>query len=222
MTAPAKTHDGTNFQLTKTVRRNFRWWHEAIIDDMLAHPTSTLEERSKRLGYATSYLSLLMNSDMFQAVYNERRANMRSLVDDSIAKKMADVADLGLDIMREKLEQKRSSIGFKDLTELNLGLLDRLGYSAKQSAPAVQVNVNNSNTSATVTPEALAEARGRLRALEEERAKAAVVEGPKTPQSLGSRYMEGAGAVLDLTPIPTPSGEDDSPGDLSSNPEGLV
>lgn len=168
--------------------RPFKWWHEAIIDDMLIFPLSTNKERGARLGYSEQAIMMLTNSDMFKAAYAERRADLSSRINDSIAMKMAAVADLGLTVMKESLETKRTAIPFRDLSAANDSMLQRLGYGAPMSAPSanVQVNVNGAPQSA-VTPELLAQARAKLRANESMRA----LEAPSP----------GLAELLDITPV---------------------
>jgi len=212
MTLPAPAPLDTKTP-NKVYRKNFRWWHESIIDDMILHPRSGIVERAQRLGYAPAYLSTLMNSDMFRAVYAERRAHLRSVVDDSIAQKMGEVADLGLTVMKEKLEQKRTSIAFADLVKMNEGLLDRLGYGVK-SGPATAVQVNVNTPSAGVTQESLAAAREQLRAIEAARAAATepkVIEAPQGAAGASASHVFDAGdlggsSVVDVTPNPDERG----------------
>lgn len=199
---PAPTR-GSDTKHPNGYKRNFRWWHEAIIDDMLVNPKCSLTERAARLGYKPAYLSMLINSDMFRAIYAERRAKLKASIDESISKKMSEVVELGLDVMKEKLTTKRSSLQLRDLAEMNNGLLDRLGYGVKSATPQVQVNVNNGTVGAQITPDALEEARRRLREVEQSRAAAASAQVvPPRPMT----YLESDGSaspeIVDVTPTP--------------------
>lgn len=148
-------------------RKPFRRWHEAIIDDMLANPIDTLEVRGKRLGYSGSYLSIIMNSDMFKAHYEARRKAYTELVGDSLTSKLTRAADKSLDHILTKLDEKRNSLSFKQLTDFALPVLDRLGYGAKDVSGVV-LNVDNRRVTigASVTQEQLSEARAALRMVE--------------------------------------------------------
>src|SRR5262245_58156478 len=121
--------------------RPTRWWHEAIIDDMLVNPGDSLTNRAKRLGYTPAYLSTLMNSDMFKAVYAKRRAAFNSALDEGIQNKVRQTADKALDMVMQVLDKKRDSIPFPALADFTDRTLERLGYGSKQSS-GVQVNVN--------------------------------------------------------------------------------
>jgi len=172
MAAPAKYLDANGETEYRRYARSrpVKWWHTAIIDDMIMFPTSTNSERGARLGYSAQAIMMLINSDMFKAAYEQRRLDFQSRLDDSIRSKMARNVELSLDIMHEKLEKKRDAIGFRDLNEANNSLLDRLGYGTKSGpSTAVQVNVNGAPASPVVTANDLAEARARLRAVEQMR-----------------------------------------------------
>lgn len=181
-----------------------KWWHEAIIDDMLVFPLDTLEVRGKRLGYSPSYLSILTNTDMFKAAYERRRSEFRTNMDVALANKTTQVAAKGLDIMLEVLEQKRTQIPFAALSETVDRTLQRLGYGVQQKGPTVQVNAGAGSQVAvlpTVTAEQLGQARAALRAVETQRSLEPVEA--KSEQSESSyRLIDG-----ELTAIPPEPGE---------------
>lgn len=150
--------------------KTFRYWHDAIIDLMLLEPSITQSEISKRLrrGYAT--ISLVMNSDLFKARYEQRRREFQQCVSEGIKDKLVKVANVGLELTLETLEKKRTAIEIADLTKITESALDRLGYAPpKNGSTAVQVNVNTANTVAPVSREALESARNTLREYEKTR-----------------------------------------------------
>lgn len=196
-TPPALRRTGAG-TISQSVKRNkqVRWWHEAIIDDMLLHPLDDLKTRGARLGYKPAYLSLIINSDMFKAVYEQRRALFQDRLDQNIANKLVGVASLSLDIMKESLEKKRSAIPFKDLAAANDSLLNRLGYGGGSGgAPgSVNVNVNTGSqlVAAPVTKEQLEAARGVIRSVEQKNAS-------ETPQ-LAVDPLRTNPRIVDVTP----------------------
>lgn len=145
--------------------RKFRWWHEHIIDDMLARPFDTLAARARRLGYSVSYLSTLTNSDLFRAAYNARREEYSAVLTDALARKAGEVANKGLDILLEQLETKRTSLPFEAVAETTMSVLERLGFAPSKTS-STQVNVQVNNATPTVSAEVLEEARSRLREVE--------------------------------------------------------
>lgn len=168
-------------------RRPVRYWHEAIINDILAFPTSSNAERAKRLGYSAPYLSTLVNSDMFKAILAQRQADFSARLQDSLAHKTAKVAGQMLDIMSDTLDKKRDQIPFAVLAETTDRTLQRLGYGI-QPKGGVNVNVNapGGAVGVTVTPEALAEARELLRRNEQLRA----LDPPKITLPPGGPVIE--------------------------------
>lgn len=180
--------------------RPMKWWHEAIIDDMLLYPLDDYQKRADRLGYSKQTVMMLANSDMFKAAYEERRANLREKLDSAIAQQMAEVANLGLTVMKESLEKKRTSIPFKDLAAANDSMLERLGYGLQSASAAVQVNVTNNSA---ITPELLAAARAKLRDNEQARAGETRLPGPSGP-------------MLDITPAPLPGPTTPAPQDVDA------
>lgn len=154
--------------------KTFRWWHDAIIDLLLLEPAITQGEISKRLkrGYAT--ISLVMNSDLFKARYEQRRREFQQCVHEGIKDKLVKVANLGLELTLETLDKKRTSIEISDLVDITEGALDRLGYAPPKAGNAsVQVNVNAPTMVAPVSREALESARATLRDYE----KGKLIEG---------------------------------------------
>lgn len=144
-----------------STQRPMKWWHEAVIDDMLAFPLDTLAERGRRLGYSVPWLSTLINSDMFSAAYAARRAALSERLKDSLSHKLAKAADKHLDVMLERLETQRTNIPFADLAVSTTNVLDRLGFGPPKASP-VQVNVQQ-NTLPPVSAELLSSAREKLR-----------------------------------------------------------
>jgi hypothetical protein len=135
---------------------------------MLAFPTATLAERGARLHYSVSYLNVIINSDMFKAIYTQRRDSFRERLDSSIANKTAEAANAALDIVLETLEKKRGAIPFTALADFTDKTLQRLGYGAPKGA-AIAVNVHAPVFAPQVTAEELSAARARIRAAETER-----------------------------------------------------
>lgn len=172
-----------------------RWWHAAIIDDMIAFPLDTLEVRGKRLNYAPAYLSIIMNTDMFKAAYEARRKEHSELLALGLTAKLGAVATKSLDIMLETLESKRTQIPFAALAKTSESTLQALGYGLKEKA--VNVNVDNRTQNqnvVVVTAEQLAEARDALRHAEHART---IEHEPKKVENLGDEAP-----VLDVVPNP--------------------
>jgi len=112
--------------------------HEDIIDLILQNPAITQREIAKEYGYTEAWVSIIINSDAFQARLAERKAQ---LVDPIITATLEDrfkgLANLSLNILEEKLEAGRSA-------ELALKALEistkAAGFGANSAKVAVQQN----------------------------------------------------------------------------------
>lgn len=168
-------------------------WYDAIIDDMFAHPGTSLKETAARLGRSPVTVGLIVRSDLFKARYAQRREAFASELDMRLAGKLAKVAETALDLTQEVLNKKRDSVPLPLLNEITKGALDRLGYgpSRSESAQTVSVTVNNQQAvSAQVSPDALARARENLRLLQ---TKAVDVTPSPVVAGLPDEGVEGEG-----------------------------
>jgi hypothetical protein len=147
-------------------------WYDAIVDDMLANPGTTIKATAARLGRSPVTIGYIVNSDLFRARYAQRRDQFNEALDTRLIGKLAKVAELSLDLTLESLEKKRTTVPLPLLHEVSDKALARLGYGPKQNGtPATTVVVNNSSSGSvsipsTVSPEALQNARDMLRTIE--------------------------------------------------------
>lgn len=168
----------------------FRWWYPAIADWLIANPGGKQEECARDLNRHVNTISLIMNSDLFKAYYEERRKEWEARHDFKLRDKMHKIADLSLDIMFQQIETKRQSVPIKMLKEISESVLDRLGYTP-QTGPQVQITNNNNTAVAVVAPVSvsrLEEARAVLRQAEQNRANSLP----------GDRALSAAPTILNL------------------------
>lgn len=147
-------------------------WYEAVIDDMLSHPGTSIKDTAARLGRSPVTVGYVMKSDLFKTLYAQRREQYNEELDQRLVGKLAKVAELSLDLTLEQLEKKRTAIPLPLLHDISSKSLERLGYGVKPSGgPAVQVNVqqNSPQVAAPVSAEALQSARQSLRTIEASR-----------------------------------------------------
>jgi hypothetical protein len=137
-------------------------WYDSIIDDILANPGTTLKATAARLGRANTTISSVVSSDLFKARWVQRREQFSQALDERLTRKLAAVAEKGLDATIEVLEKKRDSIPLPVLNETVKNSLDRLGYGPSPAAQTPPIVVNNN----VVSAEALASARENLRTIE--------------------------------------------------------
>jgi hypothetical protein len=183
-------------------RKPFRWWHDAIIDWRLSHPGGSLAEMSRDLGRSMNYLSMLVNSDMFRARWEQRRAEHSMFVHAAIVSKATEAVDKSFEILLDQLEKKRDSIPFQALVDFQDKTLNRLGYGS-QKGPSVVVNnqVNGGMIPAPVTVVELEEARAALRHSEQMRMLEPLPERLlKPPEEVGVLPYDGGGVAPVMVP----------------------
>lgn len=162
-------------------RRRWRGWYVQIADWLVAHPGGTITQCAVALGKNIGTISQIHSSDIFQEYLAQRRRAFSEQHDVAIRERMTCVAELGLDIIQEKMSSQRSQMPMSLVQETTVSVLDRLGYG--KSAP-VQLNVDNSRT-VNVNASVLVEAREALRAAEAAKAKVVEHQPPADGRSVG-------------------------------------
>lgn len=133
--------------------------HFAIIDWMLANPTSNLEAASKELGYSVPWLSILTNTDLFKAEFARRRQGMEALQHSRITSRLLGVAEAGLENMQTALEGGLASPSqIKEYTDT---ALEALGYMNPPAKPGANAPAP---VAVLITPETMSEARAIIAA----------------------------------------------------------
>lgn len=149
----------------------WRWWYPAIADWLITNPGGKQEDCAKHLGKHANTVSLIMNSDLFKAYFEERRREYEKGIDHRLRDKMTQVVEASLDNLFKVIDTKREQVPIKMLAEVSTSLLDRLGY-APTSGPTVTID-NSTRQQLVVAPisvNELEEARSVLRAAEAARA----------------------------------------------------
>lgn len=143
--------------------KEINWWHEAIIDWMLANPEKKLRECAEHFEVSVSWLSVIKNSDCFKALWEARREGYSHHVDQSLTQKLTTVAELSLDAQMEKLEVMGPLMDMEDLRKVGKDAITALGYG---KSPSVQINNNGDGdvNMLSVDADTLAEARQRISA----------------------------------------------------------
>lgn len=158
------------------------FWYDSIIDDILAHPGTKLNETAARLNKAPNTIYLIVGSDLFKARWVQRRAKFNDDLDLRLTGKIAKLAEITLDATIAAVEKKREDMPIQHLKDIGKDALDRLGYGPSSAPTAPSVIVNNHNQAATlalgqVSGESLGRAREAMRKLSEIRALGGEVEG---------------------------------------------
>lgn len=200
----------------QTQRKRVLWWHDAIIDVMLANPGWTIKKIAEHLKRKPQTLYLVTNSDVFRARLAMRRAEHAKNLSTSVIEKTTRVADKALELALNRLESESSAqIPTLQLFSLADKALERLGYGSRPSGPSVVVNnVNGTQQNAymSVPADVIRDSQQRMR--EEQAARAAstpsVDARPQEPDT-SPPSGEGGPLVIDVVANPDrPSGESSS------------
>lgn len=131
--------------------------HEHIMDVVLEHPDISLRELGSAVGYSVSYLSIMMNSDAFQARLAERRQQItRSGVD--IPNRMRAVAAVALDKLSDHVERSEDPDFLRSTADM---MLHRLGYAPQKVGTGVTVQTGP-QVQFVISRDDLAQARGAI------------------------------------------------------------
>ena len=148
--------------------------YDAIIDDILANPSTSLAATAQRLRKGPSTISMVVRSDFFKARWLQRREQFNEEMSFRLTRKITEVVERSLESTARALQTKGENVPLPVLNDINKTLLDRLGY-APSSTPsagsgAVNVHVNASPVASAgavaASPEGLAAARESLKKLE--------------------------------------------------------
>lgn len=134
--------------------------HLAIMDWMLANPEKKLGECAEFFKVSAAWLSTVINSDLFQARFAERRNVMEAHQHARISQKLLDMTEDGLGAMHDSLRD--DEVDPKTKHDMTRTALEAIGILGKRGG-GVQVNVDARPVDPhTVDAEVLAAARVRM------------------------------------------------------------
>lgn len=117
--------------------------HLAIMDFMLANPQVPLWAVATHFNRTQGWLSTVINSDLFQAHFHQRRQLIEGAQAEAIRDKLFNLTSNGLDKLLHGLEDEEVSVSEKRaITRLGLEAAGMMGVKG----PQTQVVVNNNNT----------------------------------------------------------------------------
>ena len=134
--------------------------HDQIAEWLVINGDKTLTECARHFKYTLPWVSQMVSSDMFQALYIELCNDRKVAAVHTISNKMSAAANLALDKVLENL--KGDSLMPSQALETAESMLDRLGFSPKANGNGT-ANTQNTQNNYYLTPEALIEARERAR-----------------------------------------------------------
>lgn len=118
-----------------------RYTHEDCIDCILAHPGVSQNELAARYGMSPAWMSVVINSDIFQAKLAERRAELVDpVLRTTIEERFRALATRSLEVLQEKLSAPAHQV--PDQLALQAAKLGReaLGVGNAPPPPAPQLD----------------------------------------------------------------------------------
>ncbi len=155
-------------------------YHDEIIRAMQEHPDVPPVEIAKMFGMSQHWLELMMSSDMFQSrlmAANKKGEGENSVETKSVAEKTEAVASLGIDIIAERFENGRHSIGTlptDEVAALTFAAMKMNGYGPQPKTNGI--TIDNRKVEVIVDATVLSDARALMIARE-----GATVEHPALP-----------------------------------------
>ena len=112
--------------------------HEAIIDAILASPGISQGELAKEFGYTQTWMSILINSDAFQARLAERKGELTDpKIIASINERLDALAKRALDRIADRLDSPTAN-----LKTMELVAIAKLSVGDKANRPPVAAQQN--------------------------------------------------------------------------------
>lgn len=131
--------------------------HEAILTFLIANPEMSRNEIARHFGVSPSWLSVVINSDVFQARLRERQDEFFSSALEPIRSKLTRLAEQSLDRLNEVVPFERDVDTLRGAAKL---ALEGLGFG-QPKAPQLPGG-NTTFNFIGVDPELLAAARNRI------------------------------------------------------------
>jgi len=119
--------------------------HSAILDYMLVHPAEKLSEVAKNFGVSQAWLSVIVNSDAFQAKLRERDDQQFSSIIVPLREQVMGIAQVGVEKLGECLENASPTSDKQFIADTTDSLLKNLGYSPRSVAPSPQAAMTQNN-----------------------------------------------------------------------------
>lgn len=162
--------------MAETGPKKMNWYYDSIIDWMLTNPGQPLSQCAAHVSKSQSWLSQIINTDMFKAALASRRESFNLQHDLQIIDKTQRIAQAGLDAILTTLETKKDKVPISELREVTDSALGRLGYGTKKEPAANTTNVAV-QVVVPVSQVDLEEARMALRQVQQNR----LTQNPGTP-----------------------------------------
>lgn len=131
--------------------------HEEIMSFIVANPTAKRGDVARIFGVTQAWLSVVTNSDAFQAKMQERMEDFHQRALAGIPEKLNDLAHTALDRLIDAAEIVDDTAELREMAKL---ALNRIGYGDQSARPAGGNNIQNNFYS--VQADVLYQARQRI------------------------------------------------------------
>lgn len=133
---PAKTQGGATMYQLKAMNHR----HEGLLTWLLLNPHRPLGDCARDLGYTQAWVSNVVHSDMFQALYRAECAKRNEIAVHTISSKLGRLTAAVLDRSIERIENGTATEKFLDNTRR--GCLEALGYTSKREEAGPQKHLH--------------------------------------------------------------------------------
>ena len=104
----------------------FKLYYEHILNVLVYSPATTQKELAKEVGVTPAWLSMVINSNVFQERWVERQEEVKNALAYGIVGKMVQAADLSMEQTLKVLE--KDGVDKQVLAATRDSMLDRIGY----------------------------------------------------------------------------------------------
>lgn len=146
--------------------KKVNWWHEAIFEWMISNPEASLRQCAEAFKVTQSWLSVIINSDVFKERFADRRDEHFSNVSRNVAEQVNGLASLSLDVLEERIERERDNIGLSMVKETAEMALKASGYIGPKPPAGREGNTYFLPGSVQVDKQTLEDARASMKQIE--------------------------------------------------------
>lgn len=116
--------------------------HEGLMNALLANPHMTIKELAAVVNYTPTYVSMLVNSDMFQAELKKRSKEVGLVLGVSVVEKERAAYSMVLEDTMQRIESGKATERFITDTLKSLAPSTRPAVSPLHFAPQVNISVS--------------------------------------------------------------------------------
>lgn len=117
-------------------------WHVMIVDWRLMNPGEKWSVGAKAFDVTQSWLSTIINSDLFKNYYAERMKTHQEYVSQEIVAKASQTAMKGLGLMQEKMDSEAATLSLNDVSDATEMAMKSLGFGVKQVQAGNKIEMN--------------------------------------------------------------------------------